>query len=252
MVSFAPACTMSPIDRLYAQSRAQVADFSFDEEVVRIFPDMIRRSVPGYHDLVRVTAVLAERYAQPHSNIYDLGCSLGAVAYAVFRRLRKSAHPTADIRLIGIDSSRAMIAAARAQLPADIGLLHADARTAVIENASVVIGNFLLQFLNPADRDPFLRRIHGGLLPGGALLLAEKVIAADAAEEALLRDLHTGFKSAMGYSDLEIKQKNVALRLVMRPDPLSILQARLRDAGFGQATLWFRCLNFVALLAIRE
>ncbi len=39
-------------DSLYIQPRKQVVDFAFDEAVVDVFPDMIRRSVPGYESII--------------------------------------------------------------------------------------------------------------------------------------------------------------------------------------------------------
>ena len=69
-------------DRLFANSRAETMGFRFDEHVVRVFPDMISRSVPGYELVVPMIGMLARRYTQPGSKIYDLGCSLGAASLA--------------------------------------------------------------------------------------------------------------------------------------------------------------------------
>lgn len=49
----------------------QVPDFVFNEDVVRVFPDMIKRSVPGYPTIVENLGVLAARFAQPHTALYD-------------------------------------------------------------------------------------------------------------------------------------------------------------------------------------
>ena len=46
--------------------------------VARVFPDMIRRSVPGYSNVIAGTGLIAGDYVQPGSNCYDLGCSVGA------------------------------------------------------------------------------------------------------------------------------------------------------------------------------
>jgi tRNA (cmo5U34)-methyltransferase len=54
---------------------AQVPDFAFNEDVVRVFPDMIKRSVPGYPTIVENLGVLAAQFAQPNSVLYDLGSS---------------------------------------------------------------------------------------------------------------------------------------------------------------------------------
>ena len=65
-------------DSLYSAPLGKISGFEFDERVVSVFPDMIRRSVPGYESVVAMTGVLAARCAQTGSNCYDLGCSLGA------------------------------------------------------------------------------------------------------------------------------------------------------------------------------
>jgi tRNA (cmo5U34)-methyltransferase len=62
-------------DRIFAQPLAQVPDFAFNEDVVRVFPDMIKRSVPGYPTIVENLGVLAAQFAQPDSVLYDLGSS---------------------------------------------------------------------------------------------------------------------------------------------------------------------------------
>ena len=55
---------MTERDRLYRESDGAPGDFVFDERVVRVFPDMIQRSVPGYPMLVPMLGMLARRYAQ--------------------------------------------------------------------------------------------------------------------------------------------------------------------------------------------
>jgi tRNA (cmo5U34)-methyltransferase len=148
-----------------------------------------------------------------------------------------------------VDGCRENIAADNAPTPVDV--VCADIRDIAIEHASVVTMNFTLQFIAPDERLALLQRIHDGLLPGGALLLAEKLRFADAAEQAALEQLHLAFKRANGYSELEISQKRAALERVLVPDTLEQHRARLRAAGFGQVHLCFQAFNFAALIAIR-
>ena len=53
-----------------------------------VFTDMINRSVPGYGTIITMIGTLAERYAQPQSRCYDLGCSLGASTLAMQQAVR--------------------------------------------------------------------------------------------------------------------------------------------------------------------
>ena len=65
-------------DNIYANKKSHLIDFVFDESVANVFPDMIRRSVPGYENIITIIGLFAEQYVQSDSRCYDLGCSLGA------------------------------------------------------------------------------------------------------------------------------------------------------------------------------
>ena len=242
---------MSKSDRIYAESRSHVVDFTFDRAVADVFPDMIRRSVPGYETVISTLGVLAESHFRPGTRIYDLGCSLGAATLSVHRRLTD-----AGARYVLVDNAPAMLEKCRGHLDrlmpgADVEYREADIRAVTVENASVVMLNFTIQFVPAGDRQAVLANIHAGLVPGGLLVLSEKVRGEDPGEERCFSDLHRRFKAANGYSDLEISQKRSALERVMRPDSLSQHLERLSRAGFTSVRPWFRCLNFVSLLAVK-
>ena len=245
--------TDSP-DRIYATPQPQVSDFAFNEDVVRVFPDMIKRSVPGYPTIVENLGVLAAQFAQPGSALYDLGCSLGAVTQAMRRHVKSE-----GCRVIGVDNSAAMVTRCHEYLHAQDSmfqellpyeLIEGDILALDFQPASVVALNFTLQFIEPERRLELLTRIRQSLLPGGALILSEKLRFEDEAEQALLTDLHIAFKRANGYSELEIAQKRSAIENVMKPDSLEQHRERLLAAGFRQVTPWFQCLNFASLVAL--
>lgn len=242
-------------DRLFAQPLAEVPDFVFNEDVVRVFPDMIKRSVPGYPTIVENIGVLAGRFAQPHSILYDLGASLGAVTQALRRHVQSE-----GCRVIAVDNSPAMVtrcaeylqaqdAMFQELLPAEV--IEADILSLELQPCSLVAMNFTLQFIPPEQRLQLLRRIRQALLPNGALILSEKLRFEDNAEHDLLTNLHLAFKRANGYSELEIAQKRSAIEKVMLPDSLEQHRERLQAAGFSKVVLWFQCLNFVSLVALR-
>lgn len=239
-------------DSLYATKKNSVAPFEFDEAVVAVFPDMIERSVPGYTLLLPLIGQIASRYAQPHSRCYDLGCSLGAVTLALRQQIQQE-----GCRITAVDNSPAMIAKCgeiigRSGPGLPVDLVEADIGQISISNASVVVLNFTFQFVPPAQRDALIQRIYAGLRSGGALILSEKVVFAPPELDALLVTLHHDFKRANGYSDLEISQKRTALENVLIAETVPQHQARLRQAGFAFADLWFQAFNFVSLLAVKE
>ena len=241
-------------DRLFAQPLAEVPDFVFNEDVVRVFPDMIKRSVPGYPTIVENIGVLAGQFAQPHTILYDLGASLGAVTQALRRHVRVD-----GCKVIAVDNSPAMVARCSEYLHAQdamfqellpVEVIEADILALDLQPASLITLNFTLQFIPPEQRLELLTRIRQALLPGGALILSEKLRFEDTAEHKLLTELHVAFKRANGYSELEIAQKRSAIEKVMLPDSLEQHRERLLAAGFSKVLPWFQCLNFASLVAL--
>ena len=233
-------------DRLFAAPRDPLVKFTFDEQVAGVFQDMIERSVPGYATTLGMIGVLAARYARPGSICYDLGCSLGAATLAMHRHLKSE-----DISIVAVDNSPAMIERA-AKLDTgerDVRWLCRDIRDVPIERAAVVVLNFTLQFINPADRGALLKRIYRGMNPAGILILSEKIMFGDAEENARQIDWYHAFKAANGYSEMEIAQKRTALENVLIPETPETHHRRLAEAGFATSRVWFQCFNFISIIA---
>ena len=238
-------------DNIYANPLDEPGLFAFDDSVASVFPDMIKRSVPGYTTIIAMTGLLAGRYAPAGSKIYDLGCSLGASTLA----MRQHIHHR-ECEIIAIDNSPAMLSRCRNIIDTDthdipVSLVCADIQDVTIEDASVVVLNFTLQFIARELRDAVIRGIFDGLRPGGIMILSEKVSFEDPHLDQLNIDLHHQFKSANGYSDLEIAQKRTALEQVLLPETLNQHKQRIAQAGFGSCDVWFQCFNFASLIALK-
>ncbi|TKA91562.1 carboxy-S-adenosyl-L-methionine synthase CmoA [Halopseudomonas bauzanensis] len=244
---------MSDVDKLFAAPLPQVSDFVFDHNVARVFPDMIKRSIPGYPTIVENIGVIAAQYAQPGTLIYDLGCSLGAATQSMRRHLGG-----ADCRILAVDNAEAMVVRCREYLAAQDSMMEELVPATVIqgdilqlelEPCSVVVLNFTLQFIAPEQRLAVITRIRQALLPGGILILSEKFRFADPVTQQHLEQVHYAFKRANGYSELEIAQKRSAIENVMLLDTQEAHFERLQAAGFSHACTWFQCLNFGSIMA---
>ena len=239
-------------DDIYSLPLNQVGSFEFDEQVVRVFPDMIARSVPGYASILSMIEQLSSRFVRPGTSVWDLGCSLGAAT----RLIRRQAPH--DCKIHAVDNSPAMIQRLRSMLaesPEDgcrVELYEADLREIEVSNATFVVLNLTLQFLPPAERTQVIDNIFRGLLPGGALLLSEKICFDEPTQQQLMTDLHHDFKRAHGYSDLEVAQKRTAIENRLIPETLDTHIDRLQQAGFATVAPWFQCFNFVSILALRS
>ena len=109
--------------------------------------------------------------------------------------------------------------------------------------------NYTLQFIPPPRRQALLEKIHRGMNAGGVLILSEKIVFDDAAEQRRQTTLHELFKRAHGYSELEISRKRAALENVLTPESAAAHIERLRAAGFRDAQVWHRAINFASMLA---
>ncbi len=249
-----PACVCSVSeqrDSIYADPIAEISAFAFDDDVARVFPDMIKRSVPGYTTIIAMTGLLAGKYSQPNSCCYDLGCSLGASTLAMRQHIQAE-----GCRIIGVDNSSAMLERCQNIIDTDsheteVELRCADILDVSIENAAVVVLNFTLQFVAPEQRNELIQGIYDGLTPGGILILSEKVLFADPHLNELNIELHHQFKKANGYSDLEIAQKRDSIENVLIPETLAVHKQRISDAGFTSCDVWFQCFNFASLVALK-
>lgn len=244
---------MTTKDTIFSEHISAPFDFVFDESVVNVFPDMIKRSVPGYSTIIHMIGQLAERYAQDHSYCYDLGCSLGAATLSMRHRVR-----TTNTKIIAIDNSQDMlnrcqqvINADNSEIPVELRLGSILDNNINISDASICVLNFTLQFIPVNKRKFLLNKIFQGMKPGGLLILSEKIAFADNELSKLMIDLHHYFKKTNGYTDLEISQKRNAIENILVPETLSMHKQRLEQIGFQKVELWFQCFNFGSLIAFK-
>lgn len=239
-------------DTIFRDRPTEGKPFRFDAAVAAVFPDMLKRSIPGYARTLDIVGRLAAQHVTAGSRVYDLGCSLGAAALAV-----SQAVSAVDCEIIGVDTSAPMlekatqIAAAEAP-DANLTFINADVAEVAISNASLVILNYTLQFVVPEKRDALLKTIHGGLAPGGVLLLSEKIaFPAGRASETIIA-LHEDFKRDQGYSEMEIAGKRQAIENVLIPDTAEKLEERLLAVGFRDTGQWLQHYNFCSYVAFRD
>lgn len=241
-------------DEIYTAAESGDRPFRFNAAVAEVFPDMLRRSIPGYAASIEAIGSLAARYVTANSNCYDLGCSLGAASLAM-----QAGTSVDGCRIVAVDNAPAMVERCREIVahakdsahPTPIDVREADIRDIAIENASMVVMNYTLQFLKGDDRDALVGRICAGMLPGGLFLLSEKVVDDNPHMEELLIDLHHEHKRRNDYSQLEISRKRAALENVLIPESVAVHRKRLANAGFAHSGVWLRYFNFVSIVAIK-
>jgi len=235
-------------DEIY-KDKVDISKFTFDQKVVDVFDDMVLRSVPGYKQMIELIGLAGRTYPVINSNVYDLGCSTGAATLSITSNLKSE-----SVKIFSIDNSQEMLHQCSINLSgieADIQYICADIENIQFENASLIVLNLTLQFIKPKNRSRLVKRIYDSLLPGGALIISEKIIHENESINKRLIDFHESFKRENGYSETEIAQKRKAIEDVLIPETIEQHLRRLSDAGFEKPLVQMQCINFASFLAVK-
>ena len=238
-------------DVLFSEKRDQVSDFDFGKDTAVVFDDMLGRSVPYYGEMQRMIAEIATDYASDGAEVYDLGCATCNAFFELDQVLPK------NVRFVGVDFSKEMLDQAREKIAQrgmqrEYQLVCADLNDEIeISNASVVIMNLTLQFIRPIRRDRIMKNIAKGMIPGGCLLVVEKVLSRDSKVNRSFIKYYYDFKQRNGYSQMEIAQKREALENVLVPYRLEDNYELFLNNGFSFCDVFFKWYNFCGIIAVK-
>jgi len=242
---------MNPKDTIF-NTTGDITPFEFNETVASVFDDMISRSVPNYREVLTQQARLAEKFYQPGTTIYDLGCSNGNFALTLIQRMKQK-----PFTMTAVDNSAPMIDLFKKRISgfdshSGITPVLSDIRGISMTGASVIVANLTLQFIPAADRDSLVKSIYNALLPGGIFLLTEKTVNIDADFSKLQQEFYYMFKEENGYSLLEINRKREALENVLVPGTVEAHIKRLRAAGFSAIEIYHKWFHFTSFICRKD
>lgn len=217
-------------------------EWAFTPEVVDVFDEHVRASVPHY-DVVQQLVVAASDWLLPHGGVVaDLGASTGTTVAAILER-----HPSRELSMHLYDESTDMLRRAETKIgQTSSRSAHVRYHARRIEagpldhsHADLTLSLFTLQFLPYADRVETLRLARAAAAPAGALLVAEKLRLTDTRWSEIACDLSHDWKAQSGITDGAIRAKAQALRGVLRPYSIDALQHAVTDAGWTDVeTIW--------------
>lgn len=225
--------------------------WTFDEDVTAAFQDMLERSIPQYEVMRDAVTDLAAAFHQRDTVVLDLGVSRGDALAPVVNRLGAVA------RYVGVDVSEPMLDAARQRFEPWISsrrmtIEHLDLRRAYPSDfASVTLAILTLQFVPIEYRQRILRNAYEHTLPGGVLIVVEKVLGADAMLDEAMIEIYYRLKASNGYTSEAIERKRLSLEGVLVPVTADWNVDLLRRAGFVHVDSFWRWMNFAGWVAVR-
>jgi tRNA (cmo5U34)-methyltransferase len=249
-----PVSQETKTDQIFLMEKPVSSDFQFSEDVARVFDDMLVRSIPLYVEQQRMIRDMAAKFWIPGTDVYDLGCSTATTLLNLAPVIPDTG------RLIGFDSSLPMLEQAREKIGHEklserIQIEYADLNGKLnrtrLENASVVLLCWTLQFVRPLNRSRLMRWIHGGLVEGGVLIVTEKILTNSPHMNRLFIDQYYDFKRCNNYSAEEIRRKREALENVLIPYCTAENLQLFRRSGFEVIETFFQWYNFAGYLCVK-
>lgn len=233
--------------------------WSFNDDVAKKFDAMLERSIPHYGAMRELVYRLGSTFVMPDRRVIDLGASRGESSSAFIEN-----YP--NTRFLLTEISEPMLEQARARFAGrhNVKIEHYDLRKKAAEiaqliggqtpadQASLVLSILTMIFVPVNFRPSIVRGVYDGLAPGGAFFMVEKVLGNTATMQELLVDAYHSYKHDHGYSWEAIERKRAALEGVQVPLTHEANIDLLRNAGFTVVETFWRSLNFVGYLAIKD
>jgi tRNA (cmo5U34)-methyltransferase len=227
--------------------------FEFDAEVSRIFPDMAQRSIPMYHEAHRAhVAMLKPFLSDGLRSVCDIGASRGAFFMHLKQAGLQHRIDHGLLKLHAVDVSTPMCDLLR-QEHLDASVYHDDIADPGNPVAwrdyqyDVVVLNYVLQFIQPAQQMAALRRVCNAVKKGGYLLFGHKeTVSGDVGARAQAEYIQ--FRLRNGYTQEEIDAKSQALKGAMFTLTNATVIRTVESLGFDvqPTTRWMAFNTFMA------
>jgi tRNA (cmo5U34)-methyltransferase len=223
--------------------------FSF-AQFTKGFDEHIRQSIRGYADLLSDCVALSEYCVENGTVVLDIGCSTGSFLAEIWS---KNHERCPEANYIGIDVETNFGRYWKEMKLDKVSLQVADVRSFPIPNCcSFVTSIFSLQFISERERQAIIDQIYRALVPGGALIVAEKTFSKLSKLNDMLSSIHYDFKR-QSFTEAEILAKERSLRSIMKLWSEDQILQSIAAAGFAPANVqcFWRNHSFASFIALR-
>ena len=171
-------------------------------DAIEDFDKHINLSIPSYDTLSNVFTGITCAFGYPESAVVDIGCSTG--------KFLSDLPKIDECTYIGIDKTKLQ----NVHKGFDLRINDVEKVLPNLDNVSVIVSMFTLQFLGKFKRQRVLSQIKQKVLNGAIFLVAEKVYLDDPLIQTLVHKMHIQEKRK-SFSDKEILDKDTQLSVSM-------------------------------------
>jgi tRNA (cmo5U34)-methyltransferase len=215
------------------------------------FDRHIERSIRGYGSLIEDCVELSSYFVENGTSVCDIGCSTGRTLTAIRARNQERA-PGASY--VGLDIEPSFEPHWTRLAGGNIRFLVQDVLAFEgFAELSLATSLFTLQFLPERHRRDVCRKVYEALVPGGALIVAEKTFAKMPKIQDMLTSLYLHYKRRH-FTDEEILDKEKSLRDMMKPGREADLIRMLTEVGFRPENIesFWRSHLFAAFVCVKQ
>ena len=230
--------------------KTELSSWDFGGKTANSFDQHISKSVPGYEEGQNLIASYSDFFINlTPKRIYDIGCSTGKILEKIDSR-----HFQKQVNYIGIDIVPEMIKIAKKRTynnPDNFNFLNQDILNFEMEESSIIISYYTLQFILPSVRQKLINNIYNSLAWGGAFFIFEKTRGPDGRFQDLNNHVYNEFKLSNGYTPDEIFTKSRSLAGVLEPFSDQGNLDMLKRAGFVDIQSIFTNICFKGWICIK-
>lgn len=229
--------------------------WAFDKRVADCFSDMLKRSIPQYDVMRQACFDVGSEFvteADQGCDVVDLGASRGDALAPFIDKYG------ATRRYVAVEVSPPMLDVLKGRYSGLIehGLvrvLDTDLRRSYPHcTAALTLCVLTLQFTPIEYRQRIVRSMFKHTVPGGAVILVEKILGETAEINEQQVGVYHAMKEANGYTQEEIDRKRLSLEGVLIPVTAKWNEELLTNAGFTAVDCFWRWMNFAAWVAVKE
>lgn len=226
----------------------------FDEDVAKVFENMLERSIPDYANMRELTVQMCESLVLKDKRDFtflDFGCSDGLNVDKFIYKYGSRGNYTL------VDCSEPMLEKCRGKFHNYVDnrmmkIFNMDLRTEFpIGKYDIITSVLTVLFIPIQYRQQIIQRIYDNLNSGGVFIFIEKVLGNSAKIDNALVENYYKMKHNNGYSYEQIERKRLSLEGVQVPVTSNWNTDMLRQAGFRQIDTFWRNLNFEGYVAIK-